>query len=98
MSSIRILRNGETAQVVYRKKDATWWITAYQPFILGLASGHPLEIHTPGIYMLRKKKGKYDVWCTEPTQKRETAKLRIGNKDIMVSFSERRGETVKTSF
>lgn len=97
LSSIRILRNDEVAQVVFMAESTTWWIAAYQPLTLRLASGLPLEIRTPGIYLLRKDKDKYDMWCTDPTQERTVAKLKFNNRDICIPLSKEKGQTVSVS-
>lgn len=93
LSSVRVLRNDTTVQAVYMSKYATWWITAYRPVTITLASGLPLEIRTPGIYMLRKEKDKYSIWCADPTQKEEFAHLKFGKKEIRVSLPKEKGQT-----
>lgn len=93
LSSVRVLRNDTTVQAVYTSKYATWWITAYRPVTITLASGLPLEIRTPGIYMLRKEKDKYSIWCADPTQKEEFAHLKFGKKEIRVSLPKEKGQT-----
>lgn len=93
LSSVRVLRNDTTVQAVYTSEYATWWITAYRPVTITLASGLPLEIRTPGIYMLRKEKDKYSIWCADPTQKEEFAHLKFGKKEIRVSLPKEKGQT-----
>ena len=93
LSSVRVLRNDTTALAVYTSKHATWWITAYRPVTITLASGLLLEIRTPGIYMLRKEKDKYSIWCADPTQKEEFAHLKFGKKEIRVSLPKEKGQT-----
>lgn len=93
LSSIRILRNDEVAQAVYTEKDTTWWIAAYHPVTLVLASDLPLDIRTPGIYMLRKENGKFCIWCVDPTQKKEFADLKFENRDIRISLPKEKGQT-----
>lgn len=93
LSAIRVLRNDEVVQAVYSEKNATWWLTAFQPAILELAPGLPLEIRTPGIYMLRKEKGEYRMWCADPTQQKDFAELKFANKDVRISFPKEKGQT-----
>lgn len=66
LSAVQILRNDEVAQVVFTKADATWWVTAYQPITLELSPASPLEIRTPGIYMIRKEDGKNKIISYDP--------------------------------
>lgn len=49
------------------------------------------------IHLLRKDKDKYGVWCTDPTQKRTVAELKFNNKDIRISLSKEKGQTVCVS-
>lgn len=58
LSAVQVLRNDEVAQIVFTKADATWWVAAYEPVTLDISSASPLEIRTPGIYMIRKEDGK----------------------------------------
>lgn len=97
LSAIQLIRNDEIAQAVYTKKNSTWWITAYQPLTIPLISGYPLEILTPGIYMIREVKGKYELSCADPTHQQEIIKLRFKNKDIAVPLSEEKGKTVSVN-
>lgn len=97
LSAIHILRNDEVAQVVSTKADATWWVTAYQPVTLALSSASPLEIRTPGIYMIRKEDGKLKMACADPTHQQENLRLRLGDKDITVKLSAEKGQTVYTT-
>ena len=94
LSSIQVLRNDEVAQTVYTKENSTWWITAYQPLTITLASGYSLEIQTPGIYMIRKDKGQFRVDCTDPTQQGDTMQLRFDDKDIAIPLSKETGQGV----
>lgn len=86
LSSIHVLRNDEIAQAVYTNKDATWWITAYHAVTLALTPDLPLEIRIPGIYMLRKENGKYNIWCADPTQRETFVDLKLGSQDIRIAL------------
>ena len=86
LSSIRVLRNDEVAQIVYTAKEATWWIAAYQPVTLALTLDLPLEIRTPGIYMLRMENGQYTITCADPTQKEASADVKFGSQDIRIAL------------
>lgn len=94
LSSIRILRNDEAVQAVYLKAEKTYCITAYEPVSLSLHSGRSLELDTPGIYMLREETGSCKIWCAEPTQTRDTIRLKLGNKELLVPLAGKKGETV----
>lgn len=97
LSAIQLIRNDEVAQAVYTKKNSTWWITAYRPLKITLTSGCPLEILTPGIYMLQETKGKYKLNCADPTHLQEIIKLKFKNKDIIVPLLEEKGQTVSVN-
>lgn len=66
LSAVQVLRNDEVAQIVFTKADATWWVAAYQPVTLDISSASPLEIRTPGIYMIRKEDGKLKMISWDP--------------------------------
>lgn len=97
LSSIKILRNDEVAQAVYMKSNATWWVTAYQPLTLTLASGVAMEIHTPGIYMLNEEDGQYTLWYTDPTQKRMNVDFKFKNKEFYIPLLQEKGQTVNVN-
>ena len=94
LSSIQILRNDGAAQAVYLKEKKMYCITAYQPISLTLHSGCSLNIGTPGIYMLCEKGKNYDIWCAEPTQDRDSMKLKLNNKELIIPLSEKKGQTM----
>ena len=94
LSSIRVLHNDEGAQVVYLKEEKMYCITAYQPISFILTSGCPLDIYTPGIYMLREEGGNCNIWCTDPTQDRDIINLKFNSKEVVIPLTGRKGQTI----
>lgn len=85
LSSVKILRNDENAQIVFAADN--YYIVAYQPLKIKLASGLSFEAVTPGVYMIMPSDKNYKVAYADPTQQQSEAKAIIDKKEIHFSVA-----------
>lgn len=84
---IRVLRNDEGMQAV--EVGGCFYITAYQTGNIMLSTELALEIHTPGIYMLcRRKDGTISVEASDPTHSQSSLLLKINDKELKISLPD----------
>ena len=85
LSSVKILRNDENAQIVFAADN--YYIAAYQPLKIKLTSGLSFEAVTPGVYMIMPSDKNYKVAYADPTQQQSEAKAIINKKEIHFSVA-----------
>lgn len=98
LSKVQVLRNDTTAQVVSLPDRGTTWIVAYHPVRLQLPSGWPVEIETPGGYLLQQDSKGYQLWCADFSQEYKAAKLQIKGQSLSIEFPADKGKSVSHSF
>ena len=94
LSSIKVLRNDRTAQIVCRPSSSMYWIVAYEPVSFVLDSGELIEIRTPGGYMLRDDRAGRKLWAADLDGSHEYAELAVGGKPVRLPFPDETGATV----
>ena len=85
LSSVKVIRNDESAQVVFAADN--YYIAAYQPLKIKLASGLTFEAVTPGVYMIMPSGKNYKVAYADPTHQQSEAKAVINKKEVRFSVS-----------
>lgn len=79
LSSVKVIRNDENVQAVFAAGN--YYIAAYQPMKIKLASRLSFEAVTPGIYMLVSSGKDYKVAYADPTCQQTEAKAIINKKE-----------------
>ena len=83
--SVKVIRNDESAQVVFAAGN--YYMAAYQPIKIKLASGLSFEAVTPGVYMIMPSGKNYKVAYADPTHQQPEAKAVINKKEVRFSVS-----------
>ena len=98
MKNIRVLRNDEAAQAV--RMGNTFYVVAYQPVSLEAGQSLQMEFLTPGIYMLRKVRSRWQIQAADPTHAQSRLTLKIDGKHFDIPFpsDHPRGKTVTVEF
>lgn len=98
VKNIRVLRNDEAAQAV--RMGNTFYVAAYQPVSLEVGQSLQMEFLTPGIYMLRKMRSRWQIQAADPTHTQSHLALKIDGKHLDIHFpsDHPRGKTVTVEF
>lgn len=99
LSSIKILRNDEVAQIVFQPSSSMYWIVAYAPVSFRLKSGETVSCRTPGGYMLHDRgENGYTLWAADFDCAHESGEVVVGRKAVWIPYPEEKGKTIEIKF